>query len=411
MRKYLILLFTAILCFSCSDEIPNKVKTTKQGRIVYAYLISNNVAGSLDSFLKQNICDMYEGLALSGEENSLLVYYRPYSFDQLFNGLPSILEFNFNGKNKINGKHILQGKELDISNIISQAIVHPCSSAENHVATDPATMRRVLTDMQKISPATQYGLIFGSHGTGWIEGNSVKSKSFGDDAGYNINIPELANVLKESFGDKKLDFILFDACMMGAAEVAYEVRDATRYMVASALETPVDGFPYVSILPYLYKENVDYNAVCSSFIDFNIQKKTWGTVAAVDCSKMDTLARWVKKSLPVYEPAFQTLYLPSIQQYGLRSFLNVSFDVVDVFRHLNAGTAPEELVKIMDEVVIAKDCMEISGDPSFPGVKKETFCGIGMYLPNKYYKEKWNRYYPELAWYDAVGWGHILNSK
>ena len=51
-----------------------------------------------------------------------------------------------------------------------------------------------------------------------MKGNSVQSKAFGDDGGYNIDIPDLANVLKKSFSEK-LDFVLFDACMMGNAVI------------------------------------------------------------------------------------------------------------------------------------------------------------------------------------------------
>ena len=123
----------------------------------------------------------------------------------------------------------------------------------SQIATDPAVMEEVFTDMQKIAPSDSYGLILGSHATGWMKGNSVQSKAFGDDGGYNIDIPDLANVLKKSFSEK-LDFVLFDACMMGNAEVGYELKDVTSHCIASVMETPVYGFPYDQILPYLYTE-------------------------------------------------------------------------------------------------------------------------------------------------------------
>lgn len=71
----------------------------------------------------------------------------------------------------------------------------------SQIATDPAVMEEVFTDMQKIAPSDSYGLILGSHATGWMKGNSVQSKAFGDDGGYNIDIPDLANVLKKSFSE------------------------------------------------------------------------------------------------------------------------------------------------------------------------------------------------------------------
>ena len=35
---------------------------------------------------------------------------------------------------------------------------------------------------------------------------------------------------------QKFDFVLFDACMMGCAEVYYELKDAARYCIASVLD-------------------------------------------------------------------------------------------------------------------------------------------------------------------------------
>ena len=69
----------------------------------------------------------------------------------------------------------------------------------SQIATDPVVMEEVLKDMQKIAPSDSYGLILGSHASGWMKGNSVQSKAFGDDDGYNINIPDLADVLKIVF--------------------------------------------------------------------------------------------------------------------------------------------------------------------------------------------------------------------
>ena len=243
MKKLLLLLLSVFVLVSCSDEIPEEKIPLKSGRTLLAYLISNNNSGSLDKYLKDNLVDMYSGLSQTTDSCTLIVYYRPYNNDNDGLAGPSLLQYNSDGKGNINNKKSLQGSDLTPSNVISEAYCSTYTEG-NHNATDPKTMARVLDQMVKLSPSTNYGLVFGSHGTSWMPGNSVSGRAFGDDAGYNINIPDMADALEEVFSGKQLDFILFDACMMGTAEVAYELKDVTDYLIGAVVETHVYGLPY-----------------------------------------------------------------------------------------------------------------------------------------------------------------------
>lgn len=259
------LLSAGRLLAACSNEIPEQQPAKRSGRTVLAYLISNNQAGSLDTYLQNNVVDMYEALGNMKESCTLLVYYRPYTGDEPL-GYPTLMSFYADGRGNINGSAALTGTNLTFS-AICQVAEKKQYTMSGQIATDPTVMEEVFKDMQAVAPSESYGVIFGSHGTGWMKGNSVRTKAFGDDNGYHINIPDLANVLKNSFTDK-LDFVLFDACMMGTAEVCYELKEVTSHCVASVMETPVYGFPYAQILPYLYVDNVDYSTVCHEFISF-----------------------------------------------------------------------------------------------------------------------------------------------
>lgn len=407
MKKLLLLLLSVFVFVSCSDEIPEEKVPVKSGRTVLAYLISNNKSGSLDKYLKQNLVDMYSGLSQTTDSCTLLVYYRPYDGDA--DGLegPSLLQYNSDGKGNINNRRSLQGGDLNPSRVIAEAYCSPYIE-KNHNATDMKTMERVLDQMVKLSPSTNYGIIFGSHGTSWMPGNEFAVRSFGDDAGYNINIPEMAETLETVFSDRQLDFVLFDACMMATAEVCYEFKDVTDYLIGAVVETHVYGHPYDIVLPKLYEKNVPYDEVCDDYIDYSRQLGAWGTCAAVDCSKMDDLANWVGTNLEVYSDKFTSLDKDAIQQYGVSSFKYFSFDIVDYFKNLNDGNTPEGLENVMNKVVVAKDALygikyPIVGDPSCV-IYEDRFCGIGMYLPNLVTKSSWNSYYKTLSWYKAVGW-------
>lgn len=424
MNKILFLLLSVFVLSSCSDEIPEEKVPLKTGRTIMAYLISNNKSGSLDRNLKQNLVDMYSGLAQTTDSCTLLVYYRPY-VDKDGNSLdtdglqaPSLLQFNSDGKGNINGKKSLQGNDLTPAKVIGEAF---CSkyTDKNHNATDHVTMLRVLGDMIKLSPSTNYGLIFGSHGTSWMKGNAVSGRSFGDDAGYNINIPEMADALEEAFSGKQLDFILFDACMMATAEVCYEFKDVTDYLIGAVVETHVYGHPYDVILPKMYRNAIPYNEICKDYIDYSRELGAWGTCSAIDCSKMDELAGWVGANLKVYSEKLLSLDIDDIQQYGVVNdygegqFKYFSFDIDDFFKTLNEGIAVEGLENIMNEVVISKEALYgkfYITYSSYIYIEEGHFCGLGMYFPYKVSNSSWNSYYETLSWYKAVGWKEYKES-
>lgn len=423
MKKWLYTLLVIVLA-ACSNEIPEQQPAKRSGRTVLAYLISNNKAGSLDTYLRDNVIDMYTALGNMKESCTLLVFYRPYPDDAPLSK-PTLMSFYADGRGNINNVAALTGSELTFD-----AVCHIAQKKEytmnSQIATDPAVMEEVFTDMQKIAPSDSYGLILGSHATGWMKGNSVQSKAFGDDGGYNIDIPDLANVLKKSFSEK-LDFVLFDACMMGNAEVVYELKDVTSHCIASVMETPVYGFPYDQILPYLYTENIDYSAVCHEFMSFNKTNNLWGTCAVMDCSQMENLASAVKEKLSEWEDALSSVSMQNVQQYGVNSYKYFSYDVLDFFRELgrksgivkttDLNEAIASVQSALNQAVIAKDCL--SGvDYDFDGlvIDGTRFCGIGMYIPkevNDYVPDNiswnnWNDYYKQsISWYCAAGWADL----
>lgn len=417
MKKWLYTLLVIVLA-ACSNEIPEQQPAKRSGRTVLAYLISNNAGTSLDSDLRNNVIDMYTALGNMKESCTLLVFYRPYTGDTPLSK-PTLMSFYADGRGNINNVAALTGSELTFD-----AVCHIAQKKEytmnSQIATDPAVMEEVFTDMQKIAPSDSYGLILGSHATGWMKGNSVQSKAFGDDGGYNIDIPDLANVLKKSFSEK-LDFVLFDACMMGNAEVGYELKDVTSHCIASVMETPALGFPYKQIFSYLYSENIDYSAVCHEFISFNKINNAWGTCAVMDCSQMENLASAVKAKLSEWEDALSSVSMQNVQQYGVNSYKYFSYDVLDFFRELGgkSGVAETDLNEaiasiqtVLNEAVIAKECIPNPSNSSFR-VDEARFCGIGMYIPKEYNpyvanKTAWNSYYEQsISWYHAAGWADL----
>lgn len=427
MKKWLYTLLVIVLA-ACSNEIPEQQPAKRSGRTVLAYLISNNAGTSLDKDLRNNVIDMYTALGNMKESCTLLVFYRPYPDDAPLSK-PTLMSFYADGRGNINNVAALTGSELTFD-----AVCHIAQKKEytmnSQIATDPVVMKEVFTDMQKTVPSDSYGLILGSHATGWMKGTSVPTKAFGDDDGYNIDIPDLADVLKNSFSEK-LDFVLFDACMMGNAEVGYELKDVTSHCIASVMETPVYGFPYDQILPYLYTENIDYSAVCHEFMSFNKTNNLWGTCAVMDCSQMENLASAVKAKLSEWKDALSSVSMQNVQQYGVGKYRSsssdyryFSYDVLDFFRELgrksgvvnttDLNEAVASVQSALNQAVIAKDCLSgVDYDFEELVIDGTRFCGIGMYIPKEYNpyvtnKTAWNSYYERsISWYRAAGWADL----
>ena len=417
MKKILLLFLSVLTFISCSDEIPEEKVSLKSGRTVLAYLISNNSPnGNLDSNLKQNLVDMYSGLAQTTDSCTLIVYYRPYDNDNSGLTGPSILQFNSDGKGNINNKECLQGSDLTPAKVIGEAFCSPYTD-KNHNATDPATMVRILEDMVKLSPSTSYGLIFGSHGTSWMPGKEVTGRSFGDDAGYNINIPEMAEALESVFSSRQLDFILFDACMMATAEVCYEFKDVTDYLIGSVMETPTYGYPYNLIIGDLFKNEVPYKDIGQKYLSYYVTKKDdygrslWGNISVFRTECIRNLADVVCNLLPTYVESINDMDYYKVVQFGVGDFKYFSFDVSDLFKELNGGDPVSDIIEVLNDVIVFKGCIEGS-EYAFGGIelKEERFCGSGMYIPYKVKKDNWNTYYETLSWYNAVGWGQYETS-
>ena len=408
MKKVLLYLISILVLNACSDEIPEYHESARAKRVVLAYMAANSPSDNIDACIMKNLQWMYESLSTAKDTCTLMVYYKPSNKNQYIK-TAEILEFQTDGYGKINGQEILQGSSLTIENVIAQAKHH---QAQLGIATNPDIMKENLRIMQDIAPAESYGLILGSHATGWLPStNAQYSRSFGIDGDTSnaINIPELATTLEQSFPSGNLEFTLFDACMMGTAEVFYELRNATHYCVAFVMETPIAGFPYDRFFINLYEDVIDYAKICSETAQFNKENNWWGTYAAVDCTAMGEVAQAIQAELLSHQSELQTLDYTQVQQYGYGQYQYFTFDVVDLISQLNGGVVPANVQNSMDKAVIAKDCLDGEEYPLMTlRIDPERFCGMGMYFPGRNISYTWDRYYQSsIAWYNAAGWDKI----
>ncbi len=112
---------------------------------------------------------------------------------------------------------------------------------------DPQTLRNFVHWAKSNFPAEKYALSLWNHGGG------LMGVCWDEDNGHDyLNIYELSVALEGEF----IDFIGFDACVMGHMEILYELKDHCEVFGASKYNEPFEGWNYENIVRAL-NENPD----------------------------------------------------------------------------------------------------------------------------------------------------------
>lgn len=305
-----------------------------------------------------------------------------------------------------------------------------------------AQLNEVLTYVKDHYEANSYGMIFSSHATGYLPSgyytnhagyvytpsasmrNSGRSGAFGPAVGvpyvepeYDPSLPMVKSVGQDQVGvsgnylsyeiqieefaralPMYMDYILFDACLMGGVEVAYELSGRCGLVGFSQTEVLAEGFDYKSLTSHLLNGGTpDPKSVCDDYFQqYAAQTGIYqsATISMVDCSKMEPLAAVCADLFEKYRNSINALSPSKVQRY-YRSNYHWFYDLVDIVR--KAGATAEDLQALQQAV---DDCMVYrNATANFMGSFSITdYSGFSMYLPcngsnelDKYYRTlKWN---------------------
>ena len=414
MKKFLGLLSFLFVFISCTDEtneIPEPTPNSSDITIL-AYLVANN---NLDGMLLDNIVSMYDGLAEMKQPATLLVYWDGKTQFGENKQTHLILRYETDGKGKINGN-----KALTTSNTSKEILTEAEIVKEypTQLSTSKQVMSSVLKDMVALSSTEKLGLIFGSHGSSWL--NTIfTSRSFGQDGSGSDNTILLTEMTEAiSSVNKKFEFILWDACYMGSVEVCHEFKDICKYQIVSAMEVPAYGFPYSTFMNYLYQGTVDaYKLVCQEYIDYykyiveNGSGSAWGTVALIDSKEVGTLTQEIKNEITLHKADLSDYDPNVLQEYGRNGGPYISYDLGHFIKDLNDGVIPTSFDAQLQKTIIYKDCLETARSGGFGdySVDVENYSGLGIYIPTSK-RPKWNQYFKTLDWYHVSGWNEVTFS-
>ena len=375
---------------------------------VLSYLIANN---NLDDFMVQNVCIMYDGLAVMTEPATLLIYWDGQTAVGKNKSKHLILKYETDGKGKINGKKALETTS-SWKEVFDEAVI--LKEYPDQLSTDKEVMAAVLQDMAKFSPTQNLGLIVGSHGSSWY--NTIYTRALGYDGSTSnaINLPDMVEAMETL--EKPFEFILFDACYMGTMEVAYEFHHVADYQISSVMEVPAYGFPYDYFLGDLFKGTVEgYKDVCQSFVDYykseyDEGKTAWGTIALIDSKEVEGMTQAVREQIVAHKDTLASYVPKRIQEYGRQAGQGIAHDLEHFVRDLNGGETPQAFAEQLEKTVLYKGCLEEARyTPYNYDVDATNYCGLGIYIPQSN-KSKWNPYFKTLDWYEASGWNEVTFS-
>ena len=256
----------------------------------------------------------------------------------------------------------------------------------------------VLELVRQLFPDSTYGVVFSSHATGWLPmGYSVAAtelydevprgrvtlKSWGQEY-YNrsgktysteVEIKDLVEAIPF-----KLDYVIFDACLMSTIEVAWEFRGKAKYFIASPCEVPADGFGYNTIATRLLEPlRPDLEGICMDY--FEKYASRYGcAITMVDCDALQPLADTCQTLFSKYRTAIKTLSGTNVQTYDKieqdKTYC-AFFDLRDMIRE--AGATEEELAELdnaLDQGIVYENHTN-----RFSGINLNRCCGLSTYLP------------------------------
>ncbi len=115
---------------------------------------------------------------------------------------------------------------------------------------DPATLVEFARWTVENFPAKRYALVLWDHG-GAFRGICYDDTVPGSDTYDMLNMSDLHQATREIYqliGNRRIDLIGFDACLMAQIAVLYEIKDFGHVAAASGFNEPGDGWPYEEIL-------------------------------------------------------------------------------------------------------------------------------------------------------------------
>lgn len=426
IKRIVIILATISAATGCEWLCPDKCIVDEENRKVL--LLYSAGYNSIRNYLLEDIRDLKQGWLPGNECNDdiLLVYTHSPRRSGSYNEptSPYLIRLYRNAE----------------GTAISDTLM---TYEKGTISASAAQMNKVLTYIKDNFTSGSYGMIFSSHATGFLPAGYYSDpekykftkirtmnigaqpavpapvpyiepeydpslpmvKSIGQDVSgasdsrisYEMDLPDFADAIP-----MKLDYILFDACLMGGVEVAYELKDKCGKLGFSQAEVLAEGFDYKTLTTHLLEKDIpDVESVCDDyFTQYETQSGVYrsATISLVDCGKMEPLATLCKELFSKYRDGIISTDPSRVQRF-YRYDKHWFYDLESILTEAGADNADiARLHDALDQCVLYK-----GHTPEFMNeFKIKTFSGFSMYLP-VYGEDELDEFYKTLEWNKASG--------
>ncbi len=382
-----------VSCDDDSDGVGEKQATRKasQEATYLLYMVGQN---NLSSCLDENVKDLMAGYEASDVDANILVYADLNAAPELY-----LLEKDRNGN-------------------VQKTTV---KTYPDQYSVDPEVMHAVLTEVFANYPATRRGVTFSSHADGSLyHSNTAGKRAFGDEGSdegsghYTMNVTDLREALSDC---PYLDMIMFDACMMGSVETAYELKDCARYFLAAPNSVIASGFPYDEMLVDLVRmDAAGLSRMGQAYMDYyrsnDVEWDDFASISVTDLSCMDSLALYMdslfQSPLVQARPAY-------LDRADLQHFENgyALYDFGEWVDSLGGDNPYAAKVRaVLDKAVVYEAHGEYASCSNYYPyyltipIKEAAYCGLNTYVPSRYpfYLERDQmNFFTTLRWYRDAG--------
>jgi len=292
-----------------------------------------------------------------------------------------------------------------------------------HGKTDmssPDTLRNFIIDAVGKFPADHVCLVLNDHGGGF-------TGAMADDTdGDFMSTPQINKALKEAeqVTGKKIDIIGFDACLMAEGEVAYELKDRGKILLASEESEGGPGWTYNSMLggktmgdaikavqeSMLHKINVGPEEFAKIVVNVNKEhNEDIPTFSAIDLTKMnafkDTMNAFAKAVRKSDDKEAVKQAVNQSENYGggwapyrdIRDVGHLAKNVIANAKDPELKKAAEDVAKAVKNVVMANE----TNPSSHPNSE-----GISIFMPTD--SKAVTAQYDELAFAKDTEWNEML---
>lgn len=275
--------------------------------------------------------------------------------------------------------------------------------SEDNATSDAETLRMAMKWAIDHYPAESYGLVLWGHADGWIpRGELVNTqagarqgpkRAYGLDSSNGSTWMDITSMAKALASLPKLKFIFADCCAFQCIESAYELRNCTDYIIASAAEIPGEGAPYQTVIPALFStDDHFYEAAVDAYFAQNSAGYK-EPLSVVKTSGLDNLAQATYHALASFLPGLDDAgRYPDVK--GLIYYFDFTqFDMNDfILRYADSNTYTE-WKRAFDQAIVYKVWVPVwmanhivmksiySDEFRDFEVTEERYGGLGMFIP------------------------------